>query len=166
MDAIFKRCSVRTFSKEDVTDDQINDLMKAAMAAPSAGNQQPWEFYITRNDALKQQLSEVSPYAGPAANAPVVIVVCKHLDGLRFAGCIDQDLSAAIENILLEATDFGLGTVWMGIAPAADRVKLTSEAIHAPEGVEPFALIAVGYPDSKPNPRGASRYNPDRVHWI
>lgn len=166
MNAIFKRSSVRTFTDDPVSAREVDDLMKAAMAAPSAGNQQPWEFYVTDDPNLKERLSEVSPYAKPAKGAAVVIIVCRRLEGLRFTGCVDQDLSACIENILLEATEMGLGSVWMGIAPEPSRMEATARLINAPDGIEPFALVAIGHPATEPTPKGGTRYNPDRVHWV
>ncbi len=166
MDAIFKRASVRRFTDEEITDEEVEHLMRAAMAAPSAGNQQPWCFYLTRDDSVKTRLSEASPYAKPAAGAPLVIVACSRTENVRFAPWVPQDMSAAVENILLEVADAGLGAVWMGIAPDEDRVKAVHEAIGKPEGVEPFALIAVGHPDGEVNAEGEKRYDAARVTWI
>ena len=166
MNAIFKRSSVRQFTDEPVAIDDIERLMRAAMAAPSAGNQQPWEFYIARDETTRMALAATSPYAAPAKLAPCVIVACARTGGLRFAPCTPLDMSAAVENILLEAANIGLGAVWLGIAPDPDRMAAVAVALGSPRGVEPFALVAVGHPAHRPEPKGPSRYDETRVHWI
>ena len=129
MNAIFKRSSVRQFTDEPVAIDDIERLMRAAMAAPSAGNQQPWEFYIARDETTRMALAATSPYAAPAKLAPCVIVACARTGGLRFAPCTPLDMSAAVENILLEAANIGLGAVWLGIAPDPDRMAAVAVAL-------------------------------------
>ncbi len=166
MDAIFTRASVRKFTDEQISDDEIECFMRAAMAAPSAGNQQPWCFYLTRDDAIKKRLSQASPYAKPAERAPLVIVACAREEGARFPSCIPQDMSAAIENILLEVADAGLGAVWMGIAPEPERIEAVYDIIGKPEGIQPFALIAIGHPDGNVEAKGKTRYDESRVFWI
>ena len=76
------------------------------------------------------------------------------------------ELGAAVENILLEAANIGLGAVWFGIAPSRDRIAAVDVALGSPRGVEPFALVAVGHPQHRPEPKGATRYDETRVHWI
>lgn len=164
-DIIFKRVSVRDFTDEKVTDDQIDRLMKAGMAAPSAGNQQPWEFVLTRDEITKGKLAESSPYAKPAGKADVVIVPCIRKNDLRFPENAPLDMSACAENILLEATALGLGAVWLGVYPEEDRMKAVADAIGASSDVEPFALIAVGHPKEEIPPRSANRFEPDRIRW-
>jgi nitroreductase len=85
---------------------------------------------------------------------------------MRAPGCVPQDLSAAIENLLLEAVHLDLGGVWMAVAPDADRIANVAQIIGNPEGVEPFALVALGHPAKEPTPKGATRYDESRVHWI
>lgn len=165
-EAIYKRASVRRFTDDPVTDDEVRALLRAAMAAPSAGNQQPWEFYVVRDEAMRVRLSETTPYAKPAAAAPCVIVACAHMPELRFPLCVPQDISAAVENLLLEAVEQGLGAVWLGVAPEPDRVAAVAEVLDLPEGIEPFALVACGRPAEEPTPRGRDRYDESRIHWV
>lgn len=166
MEAIYKRASVRQFTDDPITDDQVRALLRAAMAAPSAGNQQPWEFYVVRDPAMRAALSETSPYAKPAAGAACVIVPCSRTEGLRFAPCVPQDMGAAVENLLLEAVDQGLGAVWMAITPSPERMQAVTDVLDLPAGIEPFALIACGRPAAPPTPRGGDRYDENRVHWV
>lgn len=104
------------------TTEMIHHLLDAAMAAPSAGNQQPWHFVVVTNNDVKAKLATVSPYATPADKAPVVFALCNKKSGNRFEGCVPQDMSAAAENLLLAVTANDLGAVWMGIAPEKDRI--------------------------------------------
>lgn len=166
VDAIFKRASVRKFTRDLVTDDEVRALLRAAMAAPSAGNQQPWEFYVARDRETLRRLSEATPYAKPAAEAACVITVCARTEGLRFPPCVPQDLGACVENLLLEAVDLGLGAVWMGVAPEPDRVAAVAEVLGTPEGLEPFAMVAIGFPELEPTPKGRDRFDETRIHWM
>lgn len=165
--AIFTRVSVREFTHEAVSDDNVDSLVRAAMAAPSAGNQQPWEFYLTRDEDMRKRLSECSPYAKAAAKAPLAIVPCMRTgDGLRFPEYAEQDMGACLENILLEATALGLGAVWLGIYPEEDRVRAVSEAMGIRDDLKPFGIIAVGHPAEDISPRSAKRFDPERLHWV
>ncbi len=165
-DPIFSRTSIRKFTDEPISDEQIEQLMKAGMAAPSAGNQQPWEFFLTRDADVKQRLSECSPYAKPAANADVALVVCQRSGDLRFAECATQDMSACVENILLEADALGLGAVWLGIYPVSERMEAVANLIECGSNLTPFALVAIGHPAESFEPRSANRFDMSRVHWI
>lgn len=164
MDAIFKRASVRRFTDENVSAGAVERLLRAAMAAPSAGNQQPWEFYVVRDAALKKQLAAASPYAKPAAGAPVVVVPCMRTEGVRFPECAVQDMSAATENLLLEAAEQELGAVWMAVAPFADRQRNVARALELPENLQAFAIVALGHSAAAVQPKGAQRYDAARVH--
>ena len=166
MKAIYLRSSVRQFTGQSVSIAEIEQLLRAGMAAPSAGNQQPWEFFVARDETTRMALSASSPYAAAAKAAPCVIVACQRSEGLRFPECTPLDMSACVENILIEAADLGLGACWMALYPDPARVAAASVAIGAPKGLEPFALIAVGHPQRNPEPKGRSHYDETRVHWI
>lgn len=165
-DAIFIRVSIREFTDEAVSDEQVERLMEAAMAAPSAGNQQPWEFVLTRDPQVREELAACSPYAHPAAKADLVIVPCVSGGEKRFEGCVPLDMSACAENILLEAQTLGLGAVWLGIYPEQDRIEAVAKVIGAEDGCIPFALIAVGHPKEMLEPRSPKRFDMSRVHWV
>lgn len=163
MKALFNRASVRSFDGRKVESGKIELLMKAAMAAPSACNQQPWEFVVVTDPEILGQLSECSPYAGCLREAPLGIAVCMRTEGLRAPDYAQIDASAATENILLEAVHLGLGAVWLGIAPGPERMEAVRQVIGAPETIQPFGLVACGYPDKPVVP--ADRYDPSRVHY-
>lgn len=163
MNSIFKRTSVRNFQSKPVEDEKIVTLLKAAMAAPSAGNQQPWEFYVVTDPAILKQLAASSPYAGCSANAPAAIVPV-YRTFVMFPENAEMDLSAAVENILLEAVELDLGAVWLGIAPLEERMDKVKEILNLPEGIVPFCIIPIGYP-AQAAPQH-DRYDQTRVHFI
>ena len=163
MNSIFHRTSIRKFKNTPVESEKIDMMMKAAMQAPSAGNQQPWEFYITDNKEIIQKLSKVSPYSGCLADAPLAIVVCAKKE-CRMSEYAYIDCSIACENLWLEADELGLGAVWLGIAPLVERMRAVEDIVQMPDSLEAFALFAVGYPDQIKEQQ--DRYDPDRIHYI
>ncbi len=162
MSAIRDRRSVRTYTDEKVTDEQVTELLKAAMSAPSAGNQQPWCFVVIRSQEVLDRIPSVHPYAAMTPQASVVIAVCGDLTGLKYEGYWVQDCSAATENILLAAHEMGLGAVWLGVYPTDERVEGIRGLLGLPEHVIPMSLVAVGHPVETPSP--ADRFDPARVH--
>lgn len=164
MDEIFKRISVRKFEDKPVEKEKLNQLMKAAMAAPSAGNQQPWEFFVVTDKAIIENLSKASQYASCAAEAPAVIIPCYRSEGLRFPEFDQIDTAIATQNIWLEATSLGLGAVWLAIAPIAERIEKVCCALEIPHTLVPFALVPVGYPAESRSQQ--NRYDQKRVHWV
>lgn len=163
MDAIFHRVSIRRYTDQPVSEAQIEQLMRAAMAAPSACNQQPWEFYVVTNPDLIAKLADSTPYTKPAGRAPVVVVPCWRED-CQVPPFAHIDLSAAVENLLLEADSLGLGAVWMGLAPMTQRVKYVHDLLGMPEKLQPFCLVSVGYPAE--GRAQQDRYDPARVHRL
>ena len=149
MNAIFTRTSTRQFTPEKVESKYIIKIIRAAMAAPSACNQQPWEFWITDDPEIIARLSQSTPYATPAKNAPVVIVPCYRTNDLPAAPMAIIDMAMSAENILLEAEELGLGAVIIGIAPLEERMKAVGEILKLPENFKAFAIIPVGHPASK-----------------
>lgn len=163
MNSIFHRVSIRKFQDKPVEPEKIETLLRAAMAAPSARNQQPWEFYVVTNKDLIQKLSTVSPYAGCAKDAPVLIVSAYREDAISPAYA-QIDLSIANENIWLEADALGLGGVWLGIAPVEERMKAVEEVFQLPAEHHAFAIFALGYPaENKPQ---QDRYDVSRIHYV
>lgn len=160
---IFHRTSVRQYQDKPVENEKIELMLRAAMAAPSAMNQQPWEYYVVTNRVIIEKLSESTPYTGCAKGAPIVFVACYRRECLR-PMYAQIDLSASVENLLLEADELGLGAVWMGIAPIEERMKLIAEIVDMPDELEAFALIACGYPLKEQAQQ--DRYEEARVHYI
>ena len=101
MDAIFNRVSIRSYEDKPVESEKIEKILRAAMSAPSAVNQQPWEFYIVKDKSTLEKLSKVHQYAGPIAKAPVAIVVCYRKEkGMILPEFSQIDCAIASENIL------------------------------------------------------------------
>ena len=164
MDVIFQRTSVRHYDAKPIEPEKAEQLLRAAMAAPSAMNQQPWEFYVIRRPTLLQELGTASPYAGPVKEATLAIVPCIDGSRVKLPEYAAVDLSAACENILLEAEQQELGACWIGIAPVPERVAAVGKILHLPEQLTAFAIIALGYPASK-KPQ-SDRYDAARVHEL
>lgn len=163
MNEIFHRTSIRKYERRKVEKDKVEQLLRAAMAAPSAKNQQPWEFYVvTASDKLRE-LSECSPYAGMLKEAPLGIVVCCQKD-CHLPAYAQIDCSAAVENLLLEADSLGLGAVWLGIAPLEDRMEAVGKVLGIPEDLYVFSMIACGYPAEDRTQQ--DRYDDTRVHYV
>lgn len=163
MNSLFTRRSIRKYKPNPVAKDDITYLLKAAMAAPSAGNQQPWQFIVVDDKSILQKINELHPYAKMLLEAPLAIVVCGDLSAERHAGMWVQDCSAATQNILLAADYKGLGSCWIGIHPRAERAKTISDLLNIPDNILPFSIIAIGYPAESKEPN--DRYSEDRVHY-
>jgi len=161
---LFARRSIRRFTSEPVTPDQVTMLLKAAMAAPSAGNRKPWHFVVVTDAATRAALAQAHPYADMLLEAPLGIIPCGE-PGLSFPDRPDywiQDLSAATENLLLAAVGLGLGAVWCGVFPVQERVEAFRRILGIPDRIIPFALVPVGHPAEKKEPR--TQYDSSRVH--
>jgi nitroreductase len=164
MNEIFTRVSIRKYENRPVEPEKIEKILRAAMQAPSTGNQQPWEFYVVTDRATIEKLSKVHQYAGCAAGAPVVIVPCYRTKDLWVPEWAQIDLSIATENLWLETTAQGLGGVWMGIAPQEDRMQAVEEILGMPGDLRAFAIFPLGYPaESRPQ---EDRWDPSRIHYV
>ena len=165
MNAIFKRVSIRKFEDRPVEQEKITTLLRAAMAAPSACNQQPWEYYVVTDKEKILALSTASPYAMCAKNAPLVFVPCsRKTKGITAPDYINIDMSASVENLLLEAVELELGAVWLGIAPGEDRMEYVRQVLNLPDDLNAFTLIPCGYPAKVKEPQ--DRYEECRVHYV
>ena len=162
IEAIRTRRSIRRYTGEPVSDDVLAEILKAAMSAPSAGNQQPWQFVVVADRALRDAIAQFHPYAQMVPEAPVAIVVCGDLRLESYKGYWVQDCSAATQNILLAAHAQGLGAVWVGIYPVEDRVRRLQQLLALPAQVVPLALVPLGLPAERVPP--ANRFDPARVH--
>ena len=149
MNSIFERRSIRKYTDQVVTDDMVTQLLKAAMYAPSAGNQQSWEFIVVKSKETLLKITEIHPYSQMLKEVSVAIVVCGNLQKEKFKDYWVQDCSAATQNILLAAHAVGLGTVWLGVYPVADRVNGVKEILSLPEDIIPLSIIPLGFPAEK-----------------
>ena len=162
MEAILTRRSIRKYTDQPVSDDLVTGLLRAAMAAPSAQNQQPWHFIVVRDRKLLEAISTAQPYAGMARDAQLAVVICGDLSLEKSPGLWAQDCAAATENLLVAANAVGLGTVWSGTYPREERVANVRALFGLPDHVVPFAIVPIGYPAEHPGP--SDRFDPSRIH--
>lgn len=163
IEAIFTRRSIRKFTKEHVPDELITDLIKAAMQAPSAGNQQPWHFVVISNRKILDTIPSFHPYADMLPQVSVAVVVCGDPTLEKHRGFWIEDCSAATQNLLLAAHAKGLGAVWVSLYPEMSRADGMRKLLKLPEQIIPLSLIPLGYPAEQIE--HVDRYNPTRVHW-
>ena len=160
LEVLFTRRSIRKYSNEPVTEEDLKTILEAGMNAPSASNRQPWHFVVVDDRAKLNAIMEVHPYSRMLAEAPMAIVVCG--DTKISANFWPQDCAAATENILLAARALDLGTVWMGVYPDEDRVKAVHGLFGLPQHIQPLAIIALGHPAEEKG--RVDRYKAERVH--
>jgi len=161
VEAILSRRSIRKYTSQKISSDLVEELIKAATAAPSANNSQPWHFVIINERQILDSIPEFHPYSSMLYFAPLAIAVCG--DSQASSSYWVQDCSAATENILLAAHARGLGAVWLGIYPIKQRVQSLRELLALPENIIPLSLISLGYPAVSKTPE--NRLNPARVHF-
>lgn len=163
---IMTRTSVRSYVDKEVGSEQIDTLLRAAMAAPTAGNKQPWRFVVINDKATLNAISENFHTMTMAKQASVAVVMCGDVtatfDG-EGQGYWIQDVSAASENLLLAAHAIGLGAVWCGIYPMSERVQQFSEMLNLPENILPMACICIGYPSGETTPK--DKWKPEYIHY-
>ena len=162
MEAILSRRSIRRYTGEPVPEKLIKELLEAAMSAPSASNEQPWQFVIIDDRRILDEIPKFHPYAHMLKEASWAIAVCGDLNEEMMSGYWIQDCSAATQNILVAAHAKGLGVVWLGVYPREERVKTVQKLLGLPEHVIPLCFISVGYPAENKPP--SNRYNESRVH--
>ncbi|NLL73261.1 MAG: nitroreductase family protein [Clostridiales bacterium] len=165
MEVIFNRRSIRRYKKQAVESEKIEKLLRAAMQAPSAANQQPWEFIVVQEKETLEKLSKISAYSKMTAEAPLAIVLLGNEDRMTLQLHWEQDLAAATQNILLEAAHLGLGGVWLGVAPMEERMEIISEIFNLKDKIKPFCVIPIGYPEENQNNKFIDRFDPDKVHY-
>ncbi len=163
MEAILTRRSIRKYTNKTVPEAVVKELLEAAMSAPSAGNQQPWQFIVINDRKTLDEIPKFHPFSQPLREASVAIVICGDLQRENFKGFWVQDCSAATENILVAARARGLGTVWLGVYPMDDRIKGMRKLLGLPETIVPLSIIPVGYPAEERT--RANRYDTSRVHY-
>ena len=152
---IMTRTSIRQYKDQPVEQEKIDIMLKAAMAAPTAVNLQPWHFIVITDKKTIGLLSGKQP-----TNAPLLIAMCGDTDKttmpdgkMKLPDFWVQDVSAATENLLLAAHALGLGAVWTGVYPAMERVAEVANVLNCPQNIVPVAVVRVGYPDEAPEPK-------------
>ena len=159
LESIKKRRSIRTYTDEPVSEEDVSVLLEAAMSAPSADNLQPWEFVVVDDGRLRKQLADTHPWSSMCAGAPVVFVVCANE---RRSNHWVEDASAATENLLICAAARDLGAVWVGVYPNRQYESHVRDVVGIPSSLRVLCLIPLGHPAEKKPPH--SKFNKAKVH--
>ncbi len=162
MDIIDRRRSIRKYTADPVGMKDIEAIIRAGMNAPSARNQQPWQFIVITDRATLDKIPAYHPNAGMVRQAPAAILVCADLSLVQSEGFWIQDCAAATENMLLEITARGLGGVWTGIYPREERVNGLQKLFGLPDSIVPFSLVPLGHPAEEKPPK--NEFKRDRIH--
>ncbi|MHA1435516.1 MAG: nitroreductase family protein [Candidatus Heimdallarchaeota archaeon] len=163
LEAIKTRRSIRKFTDKPISKEDIDVLLRAAMQAPSAGNNQPWEFIVIDDRKILDSIPDFHPYSDMLKQSPVGILVCGKIDATKYCGFWVQDCSAATQNILLAAHGLGLGSVWLGFYPLQERIDGIRVIFDLPADVYPLSLVALGHPDEKID--FEDRYKKEKVRY-
>lgn len=165
MREIFIRRSVRKFQQKPIEKEKITQILKAAMQAPSAGNQQPWKFLVIQDPERKASLKAVSKSASMVEEAGLAIVLLMDTRDLKKGEMAPQDMSAAMQNLLLEVVSLGLGAVWIGVYPTESRVSAARAVLNLPEFLVPFSIAAIGYPEKEEANYFLDRFDVERIYF-
>ncbi|MGE4537471.1 MAG: nitroreductase family protein [Desulfovibrio sp.] len=163
-EAIHTRRSIRAFTEAPVSEADMDAILRAAMAAPSAGNAQPWHFIILDDRATMDAIVAIHAHAAMIRQAPVAVVVAAELAQEKYPGFgyWTLDCSAAVENMLLAARGLGIGSVWCGIYPRTERMEGLTKLLGLPDGVKAHALVVLGHPAQ--DFKRVERFKPERIH--
>lgn len=162
LEAIFTRRSVRHFTGKPVPPNLVNTLLRAAMYAPSARNQQEWHFVVITDREKLEEITLVHPYAQSLKEAALAVLVCADESIQPDPGYWSLDCAAAMQNLLLAAHASGLGAVWLGVSPRKERMDAIRRVTGLPDGIQPVALAAIGWPAEMPTTE--ERFKEERVH--
>ncbi len=166
MNAIYTRRSIRNYSDKQVEQEKIEQILKAAMQAPSARNQQAWQFIVVKGKNNLEALSNFSPHAKMTKDASCAIVVLGDKNRMKSPDRWEQDLGAATQNLMLEAADLGLGTVWLGTAPTEDYMDNITKLYDLDESLVPYCVVSVGYPADSDANTFVDRFDASRIRYI
>ena len=163
---IMTRTSIRQYTDEPVSKENIETLLHAGMAAPTAVNRQPWHFVVINSKEKLAELAGDGPRGGMLKKAALAIVVCGNMDKAlpgQGQGFWVQDCSAATENILLAANALGLGAVWTGVYPDENRAASVAKVLKLPQSFIPLCTIVIGHPAEQPQPK--DKWKPENVSY-
>ncbi|MGX8850907.1 nitroreductase family protein [Amedibacillus sp. YH-ame10] len=161
---IYERQSIRKYSKQEVEEEKLLEVLRAGMNAPTARNAQSWRFMVVHNRKALQDMVDLQPYMAFMKDAPCAILVMGDIQTTTDQGYLYLDGAAAIQNMLIEAVHQGLSTCWCGIAPLQDRIKLFQEYYKLEENLVPIALVAIGYGDE--TKEKVDRFDPQKISYF
>ena len=163
---IMTRTSIRQYTDAPVSKENIETMLRAGMAAPTAVNRQPWHFVVINSKEKLAELAGDGPRGGMLKKAPLAIVVCGNMDKAlkgTAQGFWVQDCSAATENILLVANALGLGAVWTGLYPDENRSAEVAKVLKLPQTYIPLCTIVIGHPAEHPQPK--DKWKPENISY-
>ena len=160
-----KRRSIRKFKPRKIPQEIITEILKDAMSGPSAMRRDPWEFIVIDQDQILADVASFLPYGAMLKDASCGIIVCGNIAEahMNLLSYMLQDVSAAVENILLSAESHDLGTCWLGVHPREERVEAISNYFKLPPDIIPVAAIAIGFKDEIKEPE--TRFNQNKIHF-
>lgn len=162
LDFINSRRSIRDFTSEHISKKDIEKILESGMQAPSAGNQQPWEFVVINKHELLTEIPRIHPYSKMLKTAPAAILVCGNPAKCQHKDFWVQDCSAATQNMLLAIHSLNLGGVWLGVYPDSGRMEGLRELLGIPDNIIPFSLIAFGHFEGSVSVQ--DRFDPEKIH--
>lgn len=163
MDSIMRRRSIRKYLDKAVEPEKIENILRAAMQSPTGHNTQDWEFIVVTDAATRKAVSELGPYSGFAAEAPLQIVVCANSEKAWAGGTWPSNMGAVCQTILIQVEEEGLGACWIANWPYAERMEHVKNVLSIPDTVIPYAVIAIGYKQFEK--KFDDRYDPAKIHW-
>ena len=163
MKAILERCSIRKYTNQTIEKDKIQKILAAGFSAPSARDEEPWEVIVVENKKTLKDMSQLTPYAGMLANAPLGMVICSNTTHHLNVDYDLQDCAALTQNMLVEAKHLGIGSCWLGGYPNQDRLENIQKYFQLPEHIQPLWMISFGYPDETPAPK--NKWDESKIHW-
>ena len=160
--------SVRKFRNRVVTREKILRILRYAMTSPTAANNREWEFFVVTDPREREKISKMSPYAGPAREAGVLIIPCMNCEKVRLDKQGNswwvEDLAACSQTVLLGAKEEGLDGVWLGFYPDEERVGALAEYLQCGSRYVPFSVLALGYAEGERKRK--DRFDPDSIHFM
>lgn len=162
-EAILKRRSIRKYTDKKIPDFLIQDLLKAAMYAPSAMNYQSWQFIVINERQKLEDILKIISHAEMLKSAQAAILICGDLNLDKNIDYLQQNCSAATQNLMLWAHGVGLGTCWIGVYPVKEIVSGLQKLFDLPEHVVPISLVSIGYPAENPVPD--ERFKVEKIHY-
>lgn len=167
LENIFNRTSVREYTDKEISNEDLELLVKAGMSAPTAGNMQPWEFIVIKNKKMLKKLGNMHKFSAPAEKANAAIIVLADMNTYKdrpsFSPFWITDTSVATQNILLAAHSMGIGAVWLSVYPWEGRPQQIKEIIGFDENKEVLDIVVLGYPKGEQKPK--DKWKPEKISW-
>lgn len=164
LDEIWTRQSIRRYDNKPVEEEKLEEVLRAAMHAPTARNTQSWRFLVIRNRKALDEMHTLQPYTQMMKTAPCAILVMGNKNATELEEYLYCDCSAAIENILIEARHQGLSTCWCAVGPRSERIENFKEYYHLPEHLLPIGVVAIGYGIEEKAIQ--DRYDPNKISYF